>query len=82
MISSTDPSSMVVPSVQVHVVGFTPAPHGFLTSIVIIIRVVKMIISNGQWRDQSSYKSPLMSSLRKAPLCAELVATRRENKKT
>ena len=32
--------------------------------------------------DQSSYKSPLMSSLRKAPLCAELVATRRENKKT
>ena len=82
MISSTDPGSMVVPSVQVHVVGFTPAPHGFLTSIVIIIMVVKMIISNGQWRDQSSYKSPLMSSLRKAPLCAELVATRRENKKT
>lgn len=44
MISSTDPGSMVVPSVQVHVVGFTPAPHGFLTSIVIIIRAVKMMI--------------------------------------
>ena len=83
MISSTDPGSMVVPSVQVHVVGFTPAPHGFLTSIVIIIMVVKMIISNGQWRDQSSYKlsSLRKTSLRKA-LCAELVATRRENKNT
>ena len=33
-------------------------------------------------RQKSSYRSPLMSSLRKAPLCPEIVATSSGNKKT
>ena len=35
-----------------------------------------------QLRQKSSYRSPLMSSLRKAPLCPEIVATSSGNKKT
>ena len=39
-------------------------------------------ISDGINLDESSHKSPLISSCRKAPLWAHAAATRRENKKT
>ena len=39
-------------------------------------------ISDGINLDESSHKSPLISSCRKAPLWAQAAATRRENKKT